>query len=165
MKKLIAIVPLSMLLCGWYVNCDSRDQLPIKAYKGALWGVECTGEGEEYANLAYFTVRDCMEELDLLVVPWEDSLTDLRFCEVEEPFLCPGLTWTVAECAGVVAGGEAFALVSKSWPATGYDYHSHVRLGVLNLLIWMGYSTLPPVSEGELRETEEYWQLVGCIGR
>lgn len=165
MKKLttLLLLPAGLVLSGWYVSCDSTDQLPIRAYKGELWDTKCTGEGEEYANLAFFEARDCMEDLGVLAVDWEQSHTDLRICVTPEPFVCPGLSWTVAECGGVVAGGEAFTLVSKSWTSEEYDFRSHVRLGVLNLLIWLGHSTLPPMSEGELRETEEYWKLIGCM--
>jgi hypothetical protein len=154
----------AIVMSGWYVNCDSFDQLPVRAYKGTLWEISCTGGGEEYANLAYFEVRDCAEDLGLLVTDWEKSQMDLRFCEVEAPFRCPGLSWTVAECAGVVAGGEGFVLVSKSWPTGTYDYRWHVRLGMLNMLVWTGQILVPGTSEGEIRETEEYWQLVDCLG-
>lgn len=160
----IALLCAAPVMCGWYVNCDSFDQLPVRAYKGTLWEISCTGGGEEYANLAYFEVRDCAEDLGLLVTDWEKSQMDLRFCEVEAPFRCPGLSWTVAECAGVVAGGEGFVLVSKSWPTGTYDYRWHVRLGMLNMLVWTGQILVPGTSEGEIRETEEYWQLVDCLG-
>jgi hypothetical protein len=35
---------------------------------------------------------------------------------------------------------------------------------MLNMLVWTGQTLVHGTSEGEIRETEEYWQLVDCLG-
>jgi hypothetical protein len=162
----ITILLAFILLSGWYVNCDEFDQLPIRAHSETIWDIPCTGEGEEDANHAYFRARSCADDMGLLRFPWgEVSQIGLRICVTGEPFTCPGLpdNGPVAECAGSYAGGSAFVFVAKSWPdAAGYSFDRHLRLGVLNLLVWTGAIDLP-LPEEDLRADHRYEALIARV--
>ena len=154
MKTYTAVLVALFVCSGWMTECNPEDQVPVEVELGDMGGgFDCQEYDSERANLAYYVAWDCADGLGLLTgIPRQQ----IHICIVEEPFVCPGLDWLVAECAT----GNHIVIVSETW-SEGYDFEAHVVLGIINSMIVFWDIDLP-LPEDRLREDQRYFDLIEC---